>query len=227
MTHQTAEQVKEDLIEHMGQEVGEVFFLLKQELFQIYVQWNEYMEAFGIKEERVNMLNQAAGGFFKCVQDALWLNVILGLCRVTDPAKIGKNQNLSIDGLSHLIEHELCTQMKQHIDAVNDKIKFARDWRNRRYAHSDLGLAKDKTATPLEPASRKDVIDALDTIVSVMNEVEYHYMKCTTLYSEAKNHQNVVALLSVLDDGFRFDKERKERMKLGSFSAKYIRSKDL
>lgn len=26
MTHQTAEQVKEDLIEHMGQEVGEVFF---------------------------------------------------------------------------------------------------------------------------------------------------------------------------------------------------------
>jgi hypothetical protein len=227
MTHQTAEQVKEDLIEHMGQEVGEVFFLLKQELFQIYVQWNEYMEAFGIKEERVNMLNQAAGGFFKCVQDALWLNVILGLCRVTDPAKIGKNQNLSIDGLSHLIEHELCTQMKQHIDAVNDKIKFARDWRNRRYAHSDLGLAKDKTATPLEPASRKDVIDALDTIVSVMNEVEYHYMKCTTLYSEAKNHQNVVALLSVLDDGFRFDKERKEQMKLGSFSAKYIRSKDL
>ena len=227
MTHQTAEQVKEDLIEHMGQEVGEVFFLLKQELFQIYVQWNEYMEAFGIKEERVNMLNQAAGGFFKCVQDALWLNVILGLCRVTDPAKIGKNQNLSIDGLSHLIEHELCTQMKQHIDAVNDKIKFARDWRNRRYAHSDLGLAKDKTATPLEPASRKDVIEALDAIVSVMNEVEYHYMKCTTLYSEAKNHQNVVALLSVLDDGFRFDKERKERMKLGSISAKYIRSKDL
>jgi hypothetical protein len=222
MTHQTAEQVKEDLIEHMGQEVGEVFFLLKQELFRIYVQWNEYMEAFGTKEERVNMLNQAAGGFFKCVQDALWSNIILGLCRVTDPAQTGNKKNLSINRLRHLVGHELRTQINQPMNAVKDKTKFARDWRNRRYAHSDLSLVKDKTAIPLEPASRKDVIEALDTIVSVMNKVEDHYMNCTTLYSEAKNHQNVVALLSVLGDGFRFDKERKEQMKLGRLSAKYM-----
>lgn len=108
------------------------------------------------------------------------------------------------------------------MNAVKDKTKFARDWRNRRYAHSDLSLVKDKTAIPLEPASRKDVIEALDTIVSVMNKVEDHYMNCTTLYSEAKNHQNVVALLSVLGDGFRFDKERKEQMKLGRLSVKYM-----
>ncbi len=227
MTHQTPEQVKEELIEHMGQEVGEVFFLLKQELFRIYVQWNEYMEAFGTKEDRVNMLNQAAGGFFKCVQDALWSNIILGLCRVTDPAQTGKNQNLSLDSLRHLVEYELSTQINQPMSAVKDKTKFARDWRNRHYAHSDLRLAKDETATPLEPASRKHVIEALDAIVSVMDEVEYHYMNRRTLYSEAMNQQNVVALLSVLDDGFRFNKERKEQMKLGSFSAKYIRSKDL
>lgn len=227
MSHQTAEEVKANHIQSMGPELGEIFYFLKQEIFRLFVQWNEYVEAFGTNEKRIQLLNKAAGGFAKSVQDALWSDVLLGLTRVTDPAKTMGKENLSIAQLSTHVSSELFEEVSSLTEDAIKKTAFARDWRNRFLAHRDLLHARDRTARPLKSASRNSVREALDAVVAVMNSVEYHFENSRTIYCEARNQNDVVGLLYVLDDGFLFEEQRKSRVRSGDWSIHDYGSKDL
>ena len=215
MTHQTAEEVRERHIATMGAELGELFFLLKQQLFQQFIQWNEYVDAFGTNEQCIELFNKVAGGFARSVQDALWADVLLGLTRITDPPKSVGKDNLSVARVPDLLDGDLQGSIAQQVKAASDSTAFARDWRNRYLAHRDLSHAMDPSASPLEPASRTHVNDALESIVTVMNNVESAYEDSTTFYSEARYSNGVVGLLYTLDDGVRFDEQRRERLKSG------------
>ena len=129
MTHQTAEEVRERHVKAMGDELGELFYLLKQQLFQQFVQWNEYVDAFGTNEERIALLNKVAGGFARSVQDALWADVLLGLTRITDPPKSVGKDNLSIARIPDLLDGELKESVAELVKAAADATAFARDWR--------------------------------------------------------------------------------------------------
>jgi hypothetical protein len=95
-TERTAEEAKAHYISVMGQPLGEVYASLWQELALLHRNWNEYVELFGSKPSRVELLNRAAGSFFRAVQDALWEQTLLHIARLTDPpASVGKS-NLSI-----------------------------------------------------------------------------------------------------------------------------------
>ena len=165
MTHQTAENIKIRHIESMGAELGEHFFLIKQELFYLYTQWNEYVEAFGTNEKRIDLLNSAAVGFAKSFQDALWSQVLLGLTCLTDPPRMGKKDNLTVALIPNLLEHELKESVSHLVDVSKESTKFARDWRNRDLAHRDLAHALDSNAVPLKNASRLKVANL--TVIEV------------------------------------------------------------
>jgi hypothetical protein len=203
--------------------------LLKQDIFQLYVQWNEYVDAFGTNEKRVNLLNQASGGFARSVQDALWADVLLGVTRLTDPPKsFGKKDNLTVTRIPALLEGDLKESVQRLVDAAVKAGEFARDWRNRYFAHRDLQHAIDSHAVPLKTASRLLVKEALETIVAVMNSVEARFEDSTTFYSEARHFDGVLSLLYVLDDGIQFDQQRRARMEAGTaVPSDYHRAKDL
>ena len=227
MTHQTAEEVRERHVEAMGADLGELFYLLKQQLFQLFIQWNEYVDAFGTNEKRIDLLNKVAGGFAKSVQDALWADVLLGLTRLTDPPKSVGKDNLSVARIPGLFEGDLKESVEQLVNVAVSATAFARDWRNRFLAHRDLSRAMDSNAVPLEPASRAKVREALDAIVAVMNRVEGEFEGSTTFYSEARHSNGVLGLLYVLDDGVRFDEQRRARLEAGDSLADDHVAKDL
>ena len=216
MTEQTAEEVKAHHIESMGRELGELFYLLKQDISQLYVQWNEYVDAFGTNENRINLLNRAAGGFARSVQDALWTDVLLGLTRLTDPPKSVGKDNLTVTRIPSLLKDGHRESVQQLVNAAVESTGFARDWRNRYFAHRDLQHAIDSNAVPLEAASRLKVRQALEAIVAVMNSVEAHLEDSTTFYSEARHLNGVLSLLYVLDDGIRYDQQRRARFEAGT-----------
>ena len=227
MTHQTAEEVRQKHIECMGEELGELFFLLKQEILRLYLQWNEYANAFGDKESRVELLNRVAGGFARSIQDALWADVLLGLTRLTDPPQTGKKTNLAVTRLLDLVKDELKEPVAELVEKAVAATEFARDWRNRYLAHRDLAHAQDSSAKPLAAASRKLVREALEAIVAVMHAVEGSYENSTTMYSESKYSNGIVGLLYVLDDGVRFDQQRRKRLKNGESLPDDFAAKDL
>lgn len=227
-THRTAEEAKQQHIEVMGEELGSLYHALWNELAWLNSKWSEYVELFGTKPSRIELINKAAGRFSRIVQDSLWENSLLHITRLTDPLKSTGKENLTIQKLPDLITDD---KMKQHllrlIKIADKKADFCRDWRNRHIAHRDLGLAMKTGAEPLKPASRAKVKAALCSISDVLNAVSSHYMESTTMFEGVGSSGGAVSLLYVIDDGLRADEERNERRKAGKYRAEDYQARDL
>jgi len=65
MVDRTAEEAKKANIAKMGEPLGALYSALWQALATIHFHWQEYVELFGTKPERINLLNRAAPTFFR------------------------------------------------------------------------------------------------------------------------------------------------------------------
>jgi hypothetical protein len=226
--HRTAEEVKQHHIDVMGHDLGSLYHALWNELAWLYSKWEEYVELFGTKPSRIELINRAAGHFFRIVQDSLWEDALLHIARLTDPPRSVGKENLSIRKLPQLIVQEpLKKEVLVLINVAVEKAEFCRDWRNRHIAHKDLKLALSSGAEPLKPASRARVKEALGSISDVLNALSNHYMDSTTMFEGVGNVDGAVSLLYVLDDGLRAKEERNERRKAGDYRADDYQARDL
>jgi hypothetical protein len=214
--HYTAAQSQADHITKMGTEIGTVYSALWQEVAQIYRKWTQYVELFGTSPERIDLLNRAAPSMFRTVQDTLWDDVLLHLARLTDPPKSMGKANLSVRHLAALlVRSPIDTKVESLAESACLACAFARDWRNRRLAHSDLGLALGTSVQPLAPASRAAVKAALCAIKDLLNEVARHYLDSETSFDGGLGADDAVSLLHLLQSGLRLQDERRERLERG------------
>jgi hypothetical protein len=226
-TERTAEQAKADNIAAMGQPLGEQYSALWQELVWLYRIWGEYVDLYGTRPSRVELLNRAAGSFFRVVQDALWEQTILHIARLTDPAMSARKPNLSIRGLLSVIDDPKAKDaVSKAVDKALEASAFCRDWRNRRIAHRDLALALERHSQALAPASRAQVRSALDRIADVMNAVSMHYLDSETHF-EGNLHSGGASLLCLLDSALELQAERYARLKRGEFRPEDLKRKEL
>ena len=63
-------RIKEKIAQ--GQALGEQYSALWQEVAWLHAKWGEYVELFGTKSSRVDLLNEAAPYFFGQLQYTLW-----------------------------------------------------------------------------------------------------------------------------------------------------------
>lgn len=216
--HNTAEETRKSFEDNMGVDLGSVFYLLWSEVEEIYAKWGEFTELYVNKSMRVDLLNHAAGFFFRIVQDVLWENVLLHLSRLTDPERTGKKENLTICILPPLINDEdLKRSVYDSVEEVKDKSKFARDWRNRRIAHSDLHLLQGINVESLSLVSISNVNEVLSLLANVLNLISLLYQKAKTYFGDMDYPGNAVDLLYVLDDGIRAKEEQKNRIRSGKY----------
>lgn len=227
-THKTAEESQKEYIEVMGEPLGKQFHALWQEVAWLYTKWGEYVALFGTKPSRIDLMNRTAPLFFRVVQDSIWEETILHIARLTDPPKSMGKENLSIQQLPLLVGDEGLRQtLEEKIELAKAASEFCRDWRNRRIAHRDLKLAIEDGITPLLPASRKAIKDALSLIVDVLNVVTLHYNDSTTFFDVPNGHGGGESLLYIIDDGLRLDEERMKRIESGSYQEDDLRSRDV
>lgn len=227
MGERTAAETKAENIAVMGEALGAVYSELWQEVAWIHHNWAHYQELFGEKPSRIDLLNEVAPSFFRTVQDALFETVLLHLTRLTDPAQSLGKSNLSLRQLDALIaDSAVSSRVSGLISKAIDATAFARDWRNRRLAHRDLDLALGQPATPLAPASRLAVKQALSAIVDVLNAVSSHYFDSTTLF-DLRGGNDSGALLFTMRDGLSADAEKFARLKAGEFRGNDFRHEDI
>jgi hypothetical protein len=210
------EEVKQRYVAVMGKELGQVSHLLSNECVWLHWKWSDYVILFGSKQERIDLLNKAAPAFFKLVQDAMWEDVLLHLCRLTDPAKSCGKHTLTLQRLPDLVSSAIRHDVQSLLQEAVRKCEFARDWRNRHIAHRDLGRALNEHSVPLAPASRKGVKDALEAIVRLLNYLEERQCDSTTFYEGISPHGNAESLLCVLRDGVNADSSRRRRLSSGN-----------
>lgn len=223
----TAEEAKQDHVEILGDELGNLYHELWNEVGQLHLKWNEYVELFGTDPSRIELLNNSASLFFRTVQESLWESTLLHITRLTDPSKSFKKDNLSIRRLPDLVDDEITETVIEQINDAIEKSSFCRDWRNRRIAHKDLRLVVDSQAEPLKPASRAKVKDAIKSIATVLNTISEYYMDSSIAFDLIKGSHGAVNLLYVLDDGLKASNEREERIKAGKYSREDLKHRTL
>jgi hypothetical protein len=171
---------------------------------------------FGTKPERIDLLNQAAPAFFKLIQNVMWEDILLHICRLTDPSKSCGKYTLTLQRLPDLVSTAMQSDVHLLLQEAIRKCEFARDWRNRRIAHRNLDHALNEHAVPLVQASRKGVRDALKAIVDLLNYVELKECGSTTFYDGISPRGNAESLLCVLRDGVEADTSRRRRLLSGN-----------
>ena len=212
----TADEVREEHLASMGLHLGPVYHALWNEVAWLHAKWHEYKELYGEKPARLDLLNRAAGLFFRIVQDALWEDTLLHLARLTDPPRSAGKENLTVLRLSALVDDGgLREQLDALLTEAQLKTGFARDWRNRHIAHRDLAKALGEGAQPLAGASRKHVDDALRALAAVLNRVNTFYLKSELVFDVITPMTGSVALLSVVRDGLAAGEKRLGKLRAG------------
>ena len=64
-----AVEAKHANVQKMGESLGAVYSALWQAVALIHFHWNEYVELFGTKSERIVLLNETAPQFFRILQN--------------------------------------------------------------------------------------------------------------------------------------------------------------
>src|SRR3989304_10132230 len=101
----TPDDVRKEHLASMGPRLGPVCNELLNEVAWLHAKWHEYKELYGEKPTRVELLNRAAGFFFRIVQDTLWEDTLLHVARLTDPPGSGRRQNLTVFRLPSPVHH--------------------------------------------------------------------------------------------------------------------------
>jgi hypothetical protein len=178
---QTAEEARAELEATLGTDLGAALHELQHDLAWLHLKWQQHRELYGTKPERIEILNSAAPAFFRIVEDTLWDDTLLHICRLTDPAGQGRRQRLSITRLPPLMgDPDARDELERLVREAVSAAAFARDWRNRRIAHRDLAHAMDPKAEPLAAASRRAVELALLALRQVLNFVNEKLRKSSS-----------------------------------------------
>lgn len=200
----TSNEVRKEHIDKMGFELGSLYNSLYNEIIWLHYKWSEFEELYGTKESQIEIINQSAPFFFFIIQKVLWENILLGIARITDPAKSRGKKNITIQALPGLIHDEkLKGKIESSIKIILEKTKFCRDLRNRWISHHDYELSINDNAKPLENANRHLVTESLEEIEKTINLLLNEYVQSTLMLKVIRSSNGSLALLQVLRDGLK------------------------
>ncbi len=206
--HQTSAEAKAEYQAKMGQELGEVFAEVVQELWRIHMKWHEYVVLFGTKESRIDLMNEAAPRFFGVLESSLWEDVMLSIARLVDKPQVAGKETLSIKRIPALIaDSYLAKDVVALVAKSLDATEPCRDWRNRRIAHNDLNLSLDGPhAKKLADASRLTIREALASFTRIINHIALFY-GFEIGFNQMDGDGDAEELLQVLSLGLRARKK--------------------
>jgi len=143
----------EEYVEKYGPDLGETFFHVHVQWCQLFNVFSQYANLFGKPKERVDLLNEIAGPFFNTVQDTFHDQILLGICRLTDPAqsmkKVNPNRNVSVLRLALLLKDEdVGPEIEDMANSAKVAADFARIQRDKKISHSDFDVATGRSIIP-------------------------------------------------------------------------------
>ncbi len=175
----------------MPSDVRELHNLLSRELSLVYTKWNYYKRLFCTDDGTVGALEQAAAFLFRIVCDVLRDDIVLTLCRITDPrettVKGVKKRNVTIEQLISVIpasDSSLKEPIEKALLDINIRFKKFRDHRNRRIGHHDLETRLKRPGSLLPDIGIDDADSALKCMADTLNSVELYYDQNLRCYGE-------------------------------------------
>ena len=201
----------------MPESIKEIFDELKNEITSLHARWKIYRQLYGHSPDRIPLLNRCAPTFFFFIHGVLIDELQLSIGKLTDPARTGKNENLSLKKLHEQVkelgDEKLSSKLNDIlVDLCGDhkpnkpgKCEAIRTRRHKRIAHFDLITSIQPGTDPLPGVSRQMIEDVLASLRKYMNTIEGYYCQ-----SEYRYHDPIIgpydaeALVALLEYGLKF-----------------------
>ena len=163
---------------------SQLFKSLKNCAVALWIDWSLYQQLFG-SEARVALVNDSGGHLFHVLQQSMLDRFLLGLSRLTDPAKTGKHANLSLAALVEEIGEQpgLQDRLTDLLSHLEKSVAVMREHRNKRVAHSDLAALTDPQAA-LQGYKIADIEGALNQVAVFLNSYELPSNDSQTAYDQ-------------------------------------------
>jgi hypothetical protein len=163
----------------MNAEVQDQFRRLHVELVWLWVRWKNFRQLFAEGPETLAILNWVAPSFFGTIQHVMLNDIAIGLCRITDPAQIGRRQNLTLDrladGIDTVADVGLVDDLRTRLSAITEKTTPMRDHRNWRVAHLDLEKTMSTEQEVSLGFSRQTIGEALKMVGEFLNQLGTYF----------------------------------------------------
>lgn len=144
------------------------FDAISNQFYNLRILWAVYTSLFGTNKERVDLLNDVSGSTAYWIERCMYESVVLGICRLTDPVSSarGRSSNISVSRLPLLVPEKIDRELIARVEAAKEASNFARDWRNKKIAHSDEAVQLGKAQ--LANSSRLAINDAIEKIAACL-----------------------------------------------------------
>lgn len=193
----------------MAGDVKKLYDEIYQLVCNLHVKWKIYLQLYAHSEERVNFLNRCAPLFFGLFQIILWDGILLSLCKLTDPSKSNKGENLSISRLQESLKKEIDNDTLTVLCKIHSKLKkisekYFLPHRNKRIAHLDLRVSFNEEAQLLPGISREMIEKTIAFIHNYLNTIEIYYDLGEASYKDIIVDNDAEDLIFLLEKGLEF-----------------------
>ncbi|HUG66777.1 MAG TPA: hypothetical protein VMM76_03430 [Pirellulaceae bacterium] len=203
----------------MPADLAEAHKLIGDELYFLYTKWNYFKLLFCTADETVATLHYAAEFFFEIYREVIRDDMILSLCRLTDPAttnvKGQDKSNLTIKHLAKMIPNS-DTSLRQAVDSdlqdIDSKSVDFRHHRNRRIGHRDLDTRKKCSTALLPNLGLNDMDNVLAAFAALLNRIHQFYDQDERCYDEgiygSGNAQHLIDFIKYEQDLLKYFEEK-------------------
>ena len=191
----------------MDANIQKLFLRIHEEVVNLFYCWKIYRQLFVSGEENLALLNRSGSNVFALLQSLIQENVLLTLCRLTDPEKTGAYENLSMRNilgkLEAAISVDVQADLRERLEMLGAATGKLRTHRSKRIAHLDLTHATNPELLP--PVYFAEVEEALSLLEAIMRSVHLSVLNADTRYKEPNIAYGCdgIFLLSVLKEAHK------------------------
>lgn len=146
--------------------------------------WYQWETLFNPDAERLSQMSVVGNLLFGSIERVFYRDVILGICRLTDPEDQKGNKNITIMHFREGIYHN-DAKLKSLIDSVQALARPFQNWRNKRLAHLDA--ATGVGWHPPQGCERGAITEALQALAAVLRHVSAQFCGTELLLGERPN----------------------------------------
>lgn len=183
--------------------VRDAFVWLCQDLTALQSKWDFFVEMYGTKAH-TELLSELALASFNMIYDALLNDIIMGISRLTDPAKSARNPahvNLTLFTLIDMCpDIPGASILQARLKEISELCKPIRHTRNRRVGHRDLKTVITPLDSPLPGISKALIDQFMQSSTDLLNIVFASY-DGGQLYFHGGTHGGAESLLFWLNQG--------------------------
>jgi len=189
-------------------EIAQLYKALWEDVAGLSLKWRIYRQLFAGGQADLDVLSATAPSFFTLVHNMWIREVVRVIGCLTDPAQTAGKQNLSLLALVDVISKSRGSDaLQRQVNQVLTACEFLRAHRNRNVSHHDLETRTGVAVVPLPVISRTGIDNALESISSLMNFVEYLFGVSKTDFGEetARHADGDLLVESLRTSGHRLD----------------------